>query len=396
MTGPRRSSLVMNDSLARLITLRRSRRTKLPPWWAVALLYGLPAAFCLTFLGEGGAIFLAATTLGLLVGLPLFFFKTEASLMATLRKGRCLEEMVAAGMAPASLIDTLAVHSLIPISQVCLRVTPILLLGTLMAPTVFVKPLLLLILSWPAAVAISFACGSYLYQARSLLSETWGASSFSVGRTGGPDSGCRVHRSGLSQERCPIVCDSPGVDRLESPVYRHRRLAKSGRPGATFQGLFAKRGHRNRWIPVWSDNFIVARECARNSSLKGGLRGYLGVRFLGIVLPLILGLYVTGEGDMQSCTERFWRALPLLGLLYFCRSAGRTLGAVVHERGQKTWEILVQTGVSYREFSQGWLQMGTSHTYWIVCRCWFPSSSFPWDPHSPNCFPLPCWGFSYA
>lgn len=130
----------------------------------------------------------------------------------------------------------------------------------------------------------------------------------------------------------------------------------------------AVRQRWGRWVP-WSENPIVARECARESCRLG--RGWLAVLAYfsgwGFVLAAVpvgyLGLTYWAQGEwpvwVRSQGAYYLAAFVLLaGLLQAFRSAQRVFRALGEERDRQTLDLLVVTSLQPDDFVDGWAQVG--------------------------------------
>ncbi|HXE72930.1 MAG TPA: hypothetical protein VNO81_09730, partial [Candidatus Nitrosotenuis sp.] len=334
-------------------------------WFGLtALLYGLPALILAWFLPpEAVQTFLSVSGLVLLVALPCYHFRADVSLLTALRRGRCLEEILCSGLGAPGIVDALAGYSVGSLLRTGLPVALVLLAGVPAFPAEVRGLALGAALLWLPAVVVLFWAGSYAVQMMIASSRDGGETTtpLSVGL--------------LVLVLAPLVLASwlaslgpaggvvAGVGSLLWIALASRRLAVWAleNPGSVErlnQKGFLGRGRRNRWVRAWSDNPIVAREAWRSAAaVPFGLPGLFLSRLAGVALPagwaLLLTLVDPDQGE--TC---FWWGLAGVAAMVFLQAASRTAGAVVEEREGRTLESLMQSGLTSREFVEGWLQVG--------------------------------------
>lgn len=327
------------------IAMLRRRPGALPNPLAVLALFGLPALLFSLLNPEQAQVFLGLTAVGLLVGLPLHHFRTEVSVLTSLRRGRCLEEILSTGLPARQLVDTLAVQSLSAVARVGVPLVPVLALGSQEfhdKEFAFAAAL-----AWLPLVVLLFWLGSYVV----LFLGAW--SKDGVSRN-------------LPQQLLAALVLLPAA---ALAVWAHPLLGALWMAGtARYLAIWGldhlgevdrlisrpTRRRRNPWALAHSENPIVAREAMRKAaSVPGGLAGVVGARALTMLLPLIWVLSFL-DGGPEHWLGNYWVGFGILVLLVWARAASRTLGAVVGERERGTWETMMQTGLSQREFIQGW------------------------------------------
>lgn len=152
-----------DNPLVHVVQRERSRRLlRLPGLAAILLLYLLPGGFVFQY-GEADAnwAYFGMVQVGLTLLLPLFLLSLEWTTLSTLVRGRCLEEMLQAGLEPVLVSDTLALcglRSLLP---------ALFMIGIALLP---MHPQSLLV--WLPMTAIAFSAAGYLSQAH-LLGLRW-------------------------------------------------------------------------------------------------------------------------------------------------------------------------------------------------------------------------------
>ncbi|MBN9415524.1 MAG: hypothetical protein J0I12_08790 [Candidatus Eremiobacteraeota bacterium] len=150
------------------------------------------------------------------------------------------------------------------------------------------------------------------------------------------------------------------------------------------------------WVP-WSENPIVARECARESWRLGGGRLSAAAYFLGwgLVLTALpvgyLGLTYWSEGAWPvwvgaNGTFLLSAYVLLAGLIQSMRSAQRVFRALAEERDRQTLDLLVVTSLDPIDFVDGWAQVGYStrqlEMALISLGCLF--TAYTWGPPLTN------------
>ncbi|MBI3928109.1 MAG: hypothetical protein HY319_21380 [Armatimonadetes bacterium] len=111
----------------------------------------------------------------------------------------------------------------------------------------------------------------------------------------------------------------------------------------------------------WSDNPIVVREARRDArNLSGGPVQAALCRYGAILLPVLswggLTACVAAQDGMRALLFSFLLLLLLL-FLQPLRAASRSSGAVLDERESRTLDSLSMTGLSPREFVDGWAEV---------------------------------------
>lgn len=335
--------------LGYLLDLRRARTPYRQQALALIALFAAPC-FALTVINpDAGARFLIIAAVGMVLVLPVYQARSQLSLLSSLRRSHCLEELLGCGLPAQSCADQLARHAMRELLWLTLPVLAVLVPGTLLAGPETRAYLLGLGLWLPVMIYLT-ALGSYAAFVQMAWAGGW-------------------RRKARLAGRCwPL---------LVAPVFL---LVSNGGPLATLVALslalFVLRAlaaqtldrtvrdeparpagakWRNRWVTAWSDNPIVVRECWRRSSVPGGLPGYLLLRFFSVALPVGWILLIVENRDRLT----FWGGAALLALFYAARAAQRTLGAVVGEREMATWDTLAQTGLELRTFIVGWVQVGS-------------------------------------
>lgn len=154
----------LNDNpLLHVVQRERARRlVRVPGLAAILLFYLLPGGFVFQS-GDADAnwAYFGMMRIGLTVLVPLFLLSLEWSSLSALVRGRCLEEMLQAGLRPAVVSDTLALSGLRSLFPA------LLITGLALLP---VHPQSLL--AWLPLTLIAFSAAGYLSQAH-LVGLSW-------------------------------------------------------------------------------------------------------------------------------------------------------------------------------------------------------------------------------
>lgn len=349
----------------------RALRAGLRPtalWLALAmLLFNLPTVALSLLRGpEAAQFFLVVTGLALLIALPWYHVRTDVSLLVSLRKGHCLDELIVSGLSASGITDVLARHSVTSLVRVGWPVALVLLVGAVFFPADPGALTLVAAALWLPAVCTVFVAGAYAVQAVVIYSRAGEGASLPsaavalwlmvpcatvlyLGAT--TSTGATVAAAVLallwvgSQGRFLAIWGLAHMPLLE----RWTRNEISRR--------------RNRWIGARSQNPITIREIRRQASaVPAGLAGLLVVRLLPALVPA--GALVTlAESASNVWVLAWWLGVTVLAWLTFLRAAAKTSAAVVQEREQGTLDALVQSGLTSREFVRGWLEVACWSLY---------------------------------
>ena len=332
----------LSDSpVVHLVSLQRRRRARFGPLEMLKMmaLFALPVFFMWLSPDRSPlTAFLLVSAVGLMVGLPLRQFSEEVALLASLRRGRCLEEILGTGTSAQGLLDGLAVQGLMQILRAALTVWPVLLVGTFGLPAPWQPGAWGVELLWLPCLVGFFLVGYYLAQFLQV-------------------------RSGMLTSLillCPwtlVLLGLPGclVAGLLTAVMA-RRLAIHGLENP--ERVKAVPLHRrNPLVRSWSQNPIARREMSRLSAGMGGNWKRLALwRASMFLLPVAWAVWSLLAG-LAHWPDVYASGLLLFSGLFFVRSAVRTLPSVVRERELQSWEILMQTPLGTRTFVHGWLQV---------------------------------------
>ncbi|MBS2033496.1 zf-HC2 domain-containing protein [bacterium] len=335
-----------DSPVVHLVTTQRQRRSRFgaAQMAKIAGLFALPAMFmCISPDRSSLTAFLLFSALGLMLGLPLRQFGEEVALLASLQRGRCLEEIVGTGTSAQGLLDGLALQGLLQIGRAALAVWPVLLLGTLGLPLQWQVTAWQLELLWLPGLFGLFLSGYYFAQ----FLQVW---------PGGGLQRILVTLLVLSPSVL-LLTGLPGAFAAALAIgILARRLAISGLNNPVRPRAVALH-KRNPLVRSFSQNPIARREMSRLAGQVGGdWRRLMAWRASMMVLPLAWVLHATAA-PYYSWPDVFAIGTVQFCALFFVRSAMRTLPAVVREREQQSWEILLQTRLSLRSFVHGWLQV---------------------------------------
>ncbi len=366
------------SAVAALLQTRSERAGLRPPsvWFLLALaLYALPAAF-LTGIGdvEFAASYLVWVGLGLLVTLPWYHFRMDLAVLVSLRRGRCLEEILATGLEPTRMADSLALFSLRSLYRVSLPVALVLMAGAPLAgglPTYYWEPLrhagpaALGVLGWLVLMGLLFSVGSYASQALVLFArngERLSPACLAVGLTlFGPAAGLVALAAGHGEGATALGL---GASLLWVGL-AGRTLALWGfeHPARLERWTQSAAPRRNRWIRAWSDNPVVIREAARLAAvIPAGVLGLFLARLVPAAIQAQAAWLLTGM-RYESMSLAFWIGITVLGWLVWLRASARTSAALAQEREGGTLEALIQSGLTRQDFVRGWLVVACAPLY---------------------------------
>ncbi len=300
---------------------------------------------------------LTLTFLALFVGLPAYLNGRDLAHLRSLRQGRCLEEMLAVGLTPQSVADTLAWSSwslLARLTSLC-WVAAVLPLASHLLPSIF--------LALPLGLGM-MALTVYLRQVLLLLA----------------DDPSRLLRQGLRVYGQACLCLAPPVwvaAVVDFPVGGLLMLLGTGllliwvrrRAVALWrQDLDPHKSARSvssswgAWLIPWVSNPILIRELrsSRGHSLfLWLLLPVLVLGSVGLALPPLVRLLGPGLGFFALWLG--WR------LLNHSVLAQRSRELVQNERQGGSWELLVQVGMGGSQFVQGWAQATAfRHFGWML------------------------------
>ncbi|MBX3167921.1 MAG: zf-HC2 domain-containing protein [Candidatus Eremiobacteraeota bacterium] len=335
-----------DSPVVHLVSAQRRRRARfgLLEMAKIVAIFALPIFF-MTISSDRSPLltFMGFSAVGLMIGLPLRQFSEEVALLASLRRGRCLEEIIGTGTSAQGLLDGLALQGLGQLTRAALTVWPVLLLGSLALPHSWKQRALQSEVAWLPCLLTFFLGGYYLSQLlnvwkggwpRRLVKLLFALSPWTLVLLGLP--GCLV------------------ASLLTAGVARHLAISELENP-ERLQAV--PPGRRNRLVRCWSQNPITRREMSRLASGLGGGWWRLFVWRTSLTLaPLAWALFSLNR-PLDDWQEVFSAGLLGFAALFFARAAAVTLPAVVREREQQSWGILMQTPLGPRTVVEGWLQV---------------------------------------
>lgn len=301
-----------------------------------------------------------------LVVIPALVRPPDCTLLTTLRRGRCLEEIAGAGLPPARVVDTLAWHALTSgFSWMMLGLGLFALLPLLTTPSGEADRLrqVGLAVAWMLYPALRVV-GSYAAQ---MLAAWTGESE----RVTAPQLLLTVFVHAIANVLLALgLTDlffggwAAGVLWSLAAMLWVALLAR----GFAIEGLGRTEtrvrpdpvARKRPRMPAWLHP-VLAREWLRDSvGLPGGAVGWVALNLL--TLP-ILAVWLAGGGEALlagSGTGMVLVYLPLLGLLVLgaLRAASRTLDGCLAEREQRTIDLVATTRMSSAEWLDGLAMVG--------------------------------------
>jgi hypothetical protein len=356
--------------MARLLAAQARRRgfLKLHIWAGLSLLLCLVPAGAAALTGAGDSmeartfVYVFAVALAALV--PLGQIQGDAALLAGLRRGRCLEDILGTRTQAREIVDQVAGFSLLSVLKMGLAVAVPLLAGLLLVTPPANRALVLgLGLGWFPTAALLVLIGSYVVQASSTWSrhgESGLATALFLGLLLAGGIHLAENHNLLFAALLVAVVVALGLgarwlalralDRAGLPKPRLRPSVSAWRAPAPTP---ARGGAQ--------DNPIALREEARR---RGNLP-FPGLQRLGVVgyllarhWPVWLGLAVllackAGPFADVAQGSAVGLAMIVLFLQPFFASV-HTANAVLQEQEGGTLEALVATGLEARTFVDGW------------------------------------------
>ena len=289
---------------------------------------------------------LTLTFLALFVGLPAYLNGRDLAHLRSLRQGRCLEEMLAVGLTPQSVADTLAWSSWNGLARLASLswLAAVLPLASNWIPSVF--------LALPLGLGV-MALTVYLRQVLLLLA----------------DDPSRLLRQGLRVYGQACLCLAPPVwvaALVNFPVgglllllgtallliwVRRRAVALWRQDLDPHKSARSVNSSWGSWLIPFVSNPILIRELRSSRGHSLFLWLFLPMLVLGSVglaLPPLVQLLGPGLGFFALWLG--WRMLNH-GVL-----TQRSRELVQNERQGGSWELLVQVGMGGPQFVQGWAQ----------------------------------------
>ncbi|MBI3928552.1 MAG: hypothetical protein HY319_23640 [Armatimonadetes bacterium] len=321
--------IARDEAVDALLRLRASRYFELPIWaWLVALpaLLWLPSLLLELKAPHVQPFYLKTMALLLLLALPTLQVWVHVSVLVSLRRGRCLEEVLTTGLAPSRVVDTVT-------GAVC---------RSLLVPA---------FIAW---VGLLLSAGA---TPRVLL---WFPGCLLLGWT----------LANLSQM---LVLDRP---RLLPLVGTMGALGVSVLSQPAGVGALVWAGLAGRY---WALRALETEPCRSQSSGRSALRSFYedplrlrhenrggGWLHWPLLAFLSLELWTGFKGQYWKDDGTFLQAawLAIVWALLFAMPCWRAATALVAEREGKTLEPLLQTGYQAREFALAWARLATRTVFW--------------------------------
>lgn len=340
--------------LVRLLASQARRRGfhRLGAWAALSgLLFLAPTALA-ALTGQSGTLearwFVSTFAFAMAVLVPLGQLFGDAALLASLRRGRCLEEVVGTLTRPREIVDQVATFSVSSVLRMGGAVAVPLLLGCLLSvhPEERLEVLLVTVAWFPAAAALVLV-GSYTLQAGAVWSRK--------GETGLAAALLGV----LGVSVVVLGWGSPallgfGAGALLALGLGARWLAIRGLDrGCEPLPASARRSGARGWS-VLRNNPIALREACRRGTGLPLARHWMYVGGLA----LLVGWAASGIPGAQEC------AVVAVGVFAFLQplfASADTSKALLMEREGSSLEALASTGLDPRTFVDGW-----------ATAAWFP------------------------
>lgn len=294
-------------------------------------------------------LYLGWVFVGLFLTLPGMFFRRDMSQLKSLREGRCLEEMLAVGLTPVGIADTLAWSSTSGLLRLAsqswmLTVVPALILGPELLRSVVLAAL-------PAGLLL-MGLSVYLRQVLLVLADNPGLMlrrglklyAFACLAVALPLYVFAFSDSTLGLQLINLgLVALLGVTRAEAiSLWRSDLMPGQGPTGPAASGW-------GSWLVGYCSNPILVRELRASrghSLLLWGVLPVLVLVSVGLALPLLVKLLGAGAGFFTLWLV--WR------LANFSVLAERARGLVQKERQGGSWELLVQVGLAGPQFVRGW------------------------------------------
>ncbi len=320
---------------------------------------------CFRFMTVPLAAFLA-------FGVPLVRLVRDGSVHTSFLRGRCYDEILGTQLSATEVVDGVAWRSA---SSSIFSVWRSLLLSGLLLIASFPQYGLLIatgtavwipavvLLTWSASYVVQLAAiwGHQLAQesglARALVG--LGASVPALSCLGTALASWSLHDGAIfSMSLLAYLGFTVGLCRWLAKIGLES-LPQACRKARSARLNFLLR-HRNPYVLRSTDNPVVARELSREArKTPFGLVGWLVLRHWLLLIFLAVWCPLTAVTD--NLEGFFWSGLCFLACTQWALSAQRTRGAVITEIEQKTLSPLEVTGLSARDYTDGWLQVGAYH-----------------------------------
>lgn len=331
------------------------------------LLFLAPAvtAVSLDRYSESLEAFLVTLAGALAMVVPLAQLAGDAALLASLRKGGCIEEILGTRTSTREIVDQVALYSVMSVLRMGLAVlVPVVLGLLLLVPNRMA--VLLAGLCWLPAMTVVVWAGSCLVQAVIAWSDRGRVSAPAVLVAVPLVSYAALTLHGASAE----MGDRAYLRAALLALFATALLGVVARALACWgleRSVQVRGSLRQLWRsgprrpPVPWRNAIALREAARERlATPGGLLGHLMVQYwvlwlgLGLVTWNLHGAEPARLGNPELLV---WSMLMMaVGFLQPLRASIRTMGAVQSERDGRTLETLATSGLTPEAFVDGWAQ----------------------------------------
>lgn len=331
------------------------------------LLFLAPAvtAVSLDRYSESLEAFLITLAGALALVVPLAQLAGDASLLASLRKGGCLEEILGTRTSTREIVDQVAAYSVSSVLRMGFAVlVPVVLGLLLLVPNRLA--VLLAGLCWLPAMTVVVWAGSCLVQAVIAWSDRGRISAPAVLVALPLLAGVALTLHGASAEmgdraylRAALVAlFATALVGVVSRALACWGLERSTQVGARLRHAWRTGPHRP---PVLWRNAIALRESARERlGTPGGLLGHLLLHYWVLWLGLALvawNVHLLQYASLHKPALLLWSMLVMAaGFLQPLRASIRTVGAVNSEKDGRTLETLATSGLAPEAFVDGWAQ----------------------------------------
>lgn len=334
---------VLDNPLVHVVSRERSRRMlALPKLLALLALYLVPAVAVTEFGGEDARwAFFGTLRIALLALVPLYLLILEYVTVASLVRGRCLEEILHAGVEPELVCDTVAANglrSLLPTSLLISLTLLILQPG----PDLFGW----LIVSWLAYASTSYVSLAQLFGGGRSLSMLYLAF-----------AACALAAPQPWNWLCaPFMVVSAWLHRRRA-ILQLRDLQAGRTPPRVRPASSAWHRALRRRLP---DDALLQRELIRHPNLP--------------LTPWVLAL-TAAAGGVTWLEPRWFLSPGLFGLALSLMALLLSTGVVTREKQTGAFEVLMHSGLQ----SSDWLRSAfrlTSLTLWpfmlggSLCLAW--------------------------
>jgi len=354
--------------MARLLAAQARRRgfLRLPVWTVMSTLLCLAPASLASLRGQAHGLeartFVYVFTLAVAILVPLGQLLGDAVLLAGLRRGRCLEDILGTRTRAREIVDQVAAFSVRSVWQMGLAAAAPLLAGLwLVVPPDNRFLMLGCFLAWFPLAALLVLVGSYVVQASSILRRNGDSGLATALFLGLVVTGAVTTSQNHSLLLTVVLAGVLGALGLGARWLALRGLARAGLPYPPVRPGVGARTAPARAPKDRHENPIALREEAR----RLGSLPFPGLQRLGparVLMarhwPVWLGLaflLVYRAGGNADVAQGL--GLGLGAVVVFLQplfASLQTAAAIVQEREGGTLEALTSTGLEPRTFVDGW------------------------------------------